>query len=1227
MRLLRLPFFPRLFRSALCVLILGATALAGRPQLNEAPPVPTPEETAAASKHKSPVIAFSTATGGFSLNTSSRETSRIFYRTVYASSENVPIGWTGNVANGTEGTTTADFKDAVLRRVNYFRAMAGVSGNIAFDSTFSAKCQKAALMMSANNNLSHAPPNTWTFYSADGAEAAGKSDLFLGYSGPAAITGYIEDFGSPNAAVGHRRWIFYPQTKTMGSGDIPDNDFEAANALWVVTSDFGTARPTVRDEFVAWPPPGYVPYQLVFPRWSFSYPGANFDNATVTMKKGTASVAVEVESRGAGAGENAIVWAWTGLDEDKPMPVPTAPTSDTEVKVEVKGVMINNVARNFSYTVTLFDARKSGTDTEWAMVEGNPMASPGAASTYTCDAVTNASAYQFRSAKLSPLTATEGAENGIDNVTVEAAAGYPIVSSAYHAGGVNSFHFSTPAFGRQSIILKRTALLAANSQLTFKSRFAYATDEQVARVFVSPDDGVSWDSLFIAKGTNSAASSFTAQTVSLAAYANRTLLVRFSFGYEDNGNGSAYTDIADNIGWYLDDIAFTNAQELTDITMGSVSANRSYQFNPPAAGNYTVQARGQFFGNHLFEWGPALAVTAATDDPEVTAPPTSRSVAAGSGTQFSVTATGPGTLSYQWFHDNQSIPDANAATFSIADVEPSDAGNYRVDVTNSYGTTSSNVATLTVIIPKPVVTTNDGTAETETWVRLNGHVDVHGQTVSCGFQYGPTSALGFSTSAGSASSPTDIAASIDSSARVFYRAYVEVTGGARTYGATKTVMPLAAIASLNVSANVAGGGTISGIPAGTVRVGSPITLTAQPASGYAFTGWTGGIAKATPTISFVMPASMTLAANFSSSPIIKAAGRFRGLALSNPVSHAACGLVTVTVGAKGAFSGAATVGGVRYPFMGVFDANGIAHFGTSTEAKFLRKGLEPLLLRLNLPMGNITPGTILGDLRDSTFTASIDAPRAVFTSAKAPLAPLRNPPASWVAAYTADLKLNTSTPVDTMDGRGWTTVTVGKDGSVKFSGALADNTRWSSTQPMAEDGSVPIFASLYGGKGSLFGAVQFAGTPIALTSTVSWFRPANLPGTRFAAGWPGGVKLTLNGGVWTPYKLKVSWPLPDLEETAGAARLDISGDGLSAGLGWNATFSLVTGKAVVTPASSGATATFTSTAATGAFTGSYKATPTTTAVPFSGIMSTGASEARGFFLTPEGSGNVLLQPQ
>lgn len=144
------------------------------------------------------------STGLGAINPQSREDSRLFFTTYYLAADS-PIDWTGQRATCEAGGTASSFRDAVQMRLNYFRAMAGVPPNVTFANAYNGKAQEAALMMSVNGQLSHYPPTTWTCYTTDGAEAAGNSNLCLGQYGRKAIDGYIQDSGTGNGVVGHRR--------------------------------------------------------------------------------------------------------------------------------------------------------------------------------------------------------------------------------------------------------------------------------------------------------------------------------------------------------------------------------------------------------------------------------------------------------------------------------------------------------------------------------------------------------------------------------------------------------------------------------------------------------------------------------------------------------------------------------------------------------------------------------------------------------------------------------------------------------------------------------------------------------------------------------------------------------------------------------------------------------------------------------------------------------------
>lgn len=281
---------------------------------------------------------------GLKVDTSDRAAVAAFYKTYYRASEGVPPGWTGDERSCLPGHVTRAFDRALLRRINYFRAMAGVPGDVVFSQESSTMAQGTALMMVANNRASHNPQPFWVCYNEPGSIAAAKSNLFYLDDVPpdaSIIDGYIRDDGHGNWMAGHRRWVLYPRQRVMGSGTAQTLR-DSANALWVI-GDFADG-PQVRS---SWPPAGYVPRQLVFPRWSFSYPDADFSGAQVSMSFAGQDVPVEQEEVKNGYGDNSLVWV--------PQLPALADSGDMKLSVVIKGVLVNGASTDFVYDVILMD--------------------------------------------------------------------------------------------------------------------------------------------------------------------------------------------------------------------------------------------------------------------------------------------------------------------------------------------------------------------------------------------------------------------------------------------------------------------------------------------------------------------------------------------------------------------------------------------------------------------------------------------------------------------------------------------------------------------------------------------------------------------------------------------------------------------------------------------------------------------------------------------------------
>lgn len=567
-----------------------------------------------------------TVTGGFSVNASSREQVRSFYNAVYFSSDNIPMLTTSDVSTCTPGTNSTAYKEGVLRRINWFRAMAGLPASVTFDAVESARNQEAAVIMSANNSLSHHPPTSWSCYTGNGDNAASNSNIAIGNAGADAITAYVWDFGANNYEVGHRRWILYPQTKIMGTGDVPKtNSFNSANATWVFDGNYGGPRPATRTSFVAWPPAGYLPYQLAYPQWSFALTNANLSAATVSMKSNGISVAVNVLPYVTGYGENTLVWVPMGLDptvEDTVFPFSGA---DTVYTVTVTNIHYSTITTGFTYTVTLFDPAVPGADYAPPTISGSANPAVGQGNAYTFSPVPNVTRYEWRVSQPGDYALNDGAESGLVNFTATTSAGYSVQDSSVKAAGNYSFRLAHPTPPvSQYLTLNQSFVPKSNGNLSFKSRLGYAGDGETAKVQFSTDDGSTWQDIYTQNGvgdgtSGSVENSFVSRSFPLSAYQDKTVRLRFAYTYTSGGY-YIYPQSSFPIGWYLDDITIANAEVWTVISTNIVTTT-NFTFTPPQAASYNLDVRGYIFTEFPLPWGPVKPVTAVAAPLNITMKP------------------------------------------------------------------------------------------------------------------------------------------------------------------------------------------------------------------------------------------------------------------------------------------------------------------------------------------------------------------------------------------------------------------------------------------------------------------------------------------------------------------------------------------------------------------------------------------------------------------------------
>jgi hypothetical protein len=120
------------------------------------------------------------------------------------------------------------------------------------------------------------------------------------------------------------------------------------------------------------------------------------------------------------------------------------------------------------------------------------------------------------------------------------------------------------------------------------------------------------------------------------------------------------------------------------------------------AGSYSVTVGDQSGASVV----SSDAVLTVATPPSISSQPSSRVIVAGNPVAFAVAVTGTTPFTYQWLSNNVAIPNATAFAYTLTNVQANMSASYSVIVGNSYGTTTSAVATLNVVSSLRLFPTN-----------------------------------------------------------------------------------------------------------------------------------------------------------------------------------------------------------------------------------------------------------------------------------------------------------------------------------------------------------------------------------------------------------------------------------------------------------------------------------------------------------------------------------------
>ncbi|MGZ4963234.1 MAG: immunoglobulin domain-containing protein, partial [Limisphaerales bacterium] len=88
--------------------------------------------------------------------------------------------------------------------------------------------------------------------------------------------------------------------------------------------------------------------------------------------------------------------------------------------------------------------------------------------------------------------------------------------------------------------------------------------------------------------------------------------------------------------------------------------------------------------------------------PAIMTQPVSQTIVQSNSVTFSVSASGTGPLTYQWYLNNLPIAQATASILTLTNLQPSNSGSYRVVISSSFGMVTSSNAVLQVDAPPQI---------------------------------------------------------------------------------------------------------------------------------------------------------------------------------------------------------------------------------------------------------------------------------------------------------------------------------------------------------------------------------------------------------------------------------------------------------------------------------------------------------------------------------------------
>lgn len=300
--------------------------------------------------------------------------------------------------------------------------------------------------------------------------------------------------------------------------------------------------------------------------------------------------------------------------------------------------------------------------------------------------------------------APTGAGSVSGSISVSSDATNSPLAISLSGNGMSTLSITTQP-GSQSVVVGQTATFSVAATGTGTLSYQWkkngtAIGGAIAASYTTPattnpDNGTQF-TVVVTDSNGSLTSNSAALTVTASAVApsitsqpaNRTVTAGQTANFSVTATGTAPLTYQ----WMQNGTAISGATSASYTTPATTASDNNAQFTVTitnSVSNVTSNA----------------AVLTVNIPPTISTQPASHTVAVGQTTTFSVTASGTGTLTYQWKKNSTAISGATSASYTIpAAVASDNGGSFTVTVTGTAGSVTSNAAILTVNVPPSITT-------------------------------------------------------------------------------------------------------------------------------------------------------------------------------------------------------------------------------------------------------------------------------------------------------------------------------------------------------------------------------------------------------------------------------------------------------------------------------------------------------------------------------------------